>query len=327
YTFTFGISGNGIVSIPFAETISLGLSIDSGNNDLSYHYATNEGSQWIIELASNETYSMDAEDAIVWNDVLDYDLSTTVIKVAHNGITSFTVNFPAAAETTGYGYAYLLDDDDELVADLAAADFAFNEEKTVATYTFAEPIVEDGFYRVMISDGFFFLNNGETSGISPVLTSVPVMVMYIPEVELDLTVTPAEGEYETIDEITMTIAGDAEFAVNPYGEGNITISKGEDVVLTAAADDIDADGEVAKWTVDLSEAGEYTLTVPARYFYSKAGYSKAVTVTWKVLGKQDGISEITVDADSAVVFDLQGRRMPKAVRGAVNIINGTKVIR
>lgn len=158
-----------------------------------------------------------------------------------------------------------------------------------------------------------------------------------------LDVTPTAGKVETLTTITITTATpDDGIGVNWNGSNKITLINDENptVGFEFTKDDVqnalDPDPDWVRpantyiLKVDLSVAGNYTLTIPAGFFDNDSmNYSEETIIKWEVekaegSGTENGISEI--NAETAIkAYDLQGRRVATPTKG-LYIINGTKTI-
>lgn len=155
-----------------------------------------------------------------------------------------------------------------------------------------------------------------------------------------LNVTPAEGTVTAIDKINIT-AADPEMLFNVYYSGafdaKVTLTKGETEVKTWTKDEVAAAQLHADdWSLPVeyelaagvTEAGTYTLTIPAEFFENdNMETNDEIVMVWTIEeGEDDAISEITLGGAAVKVYDLQGRQLAAPVKGAINIINGKKVL-
>ncbi|MCM1310924.1 MAG: hypothetical protein NC301_07870 [Bacteroides sp.] len=162
-----------------------------------------------------------------------------------------------------------------------------------------------------------------------------------PAVAEALPVTPASG---TVEEITEIVLGAEGWYVNPEADGKLTVTYNGTVAKDANGDDIDVNAdeidvkyfyydnetftESYSIPVNFTEAGVYKLTIAEGIFINEENnsYSEAVDVEWTI-EEEDGINEVSsVKVNGCEIYDLQGRKVAKAVHG-LYIINGKKVIR
>ncbi|MCD8290276.1 MAG: hypothetical protein LUC91_02100, partial [Prevotella sp.] len=120
-----------------------------------------------------------------------------------------------------------------------------------------------------------------------------------------------------IGEITATKDGEA------Y-ELNIT----EDDMV--AGEDDGANGDPSRMTIylNITEAGEYVITIPEGYFIvgSDAANSDEIVLTYTVEGETTGINGVTLKAtDNDRFYNLNGQRVTSP-RNGIFILNGKKVL-
>ncbi|MDE6315999.1 MAG: hypothetical protein K2L71_05995 [Muribaculaceae bacterium] len=155
-------------------------------------------------------------------------------------------------------------------------------------------------------------------------------VVYVPDQEAALSVTPEAGEVKELGIISFDMPGAKFFDVSE-SDGVISVSKDGTEIFSADTDTFYYDNyneETGKYEIVLNQsaAGKYTLSVPEGFFLGSTGYNAALTVEWTIT--ETGVAEVNVsglDGAPARIYDLKGRRLSRAMRG-VNIIDGVKTV-
>lgn len=297
-------------------------------------------------------------------------------------LSVITLNVPVNAEFTGLGELFVAYDESDpqtytntrVVLEKWTAEQiqAMAPEETVYTtkvwdydtwqqiekeipclsYTFAlkNAITSPNYYFAQTSDMMFSVKTpeGETAPEIPVFFKAGSLNVQVGDGnpstggEINIAVTPEEGDVATLAEITLTNADGIELSINWEGDSDAVIAiyrdeeNGEpNVVKTFSKDDMIAaltektdylnDPDVYVLTTGITEDGTYTLAIPDAFFSVEyTDYNEEAYFTWTVK-TESGITTITPAATSKAVYDLQGRRM-SAPRKGLNIVEG-KVVR
>lgn len=333
--FTLTIRDNGTLNFTVTDGSNL-LNIDTHGSNLTYWSDANDtGSQW--QLSAVDYVEFTEEYPVEFNDVYS-DPSVGYAYTYGQSVTScsLTVEGATAAEWTGLGectvWIYDMSADEDAISsiniDLEA--MTFDAATGTLTMPFTEPMTELTFYRVEFSENAFAFTTAEGKVLyTPEIESLDVFVYYFPEKDATLIVTPEAGEVKTLGTITIDMADATYILVNPFVDGNITLTKNGNEIFSADPETFDREnynGETFLYDIEAnqSEAGTYTLTVPAGFFAADAGYSVATTVVWTIT--KSGITNVTVTTgENSKIYDLQGRRLNRAVRG-INIVDGVKTL-
>lgn len=280
----------------------------------------------------------------------------------YTSITSVVVKVPQGAEPTAIGeinaYVYDLADYSKTTIlsgklgdmlegieptqgeiKVTTYDEEFNPvENTYAVdvYTFMlNPERHDaGEYHIEVSAAAFSLATATSSVFSPAMAATAQIGSAALE-PFALTVTPAPGIVEELVNITLDSEAGNFNVDDAYTGNNVTLTKDTEVLLDLNGEAMkafdtwnpdDATAPLFTIPVNATEAGEYTLSIPEGFFTNDAtAPNDALTISWTIEEKQ-GINEITnVSVNGKTIYDLQGRKLNKAVKG-INIINGVKTV-
>ncbi len=327
--FNITVTADGTVNVAQAGSSNL-LNLDTnGNNLVFYSVAGDAGSQWHFgTLPVCAEITEEIADTIIKWDGIEGSYSNG------KALTSFSITLPYEPTATELGYGFvasinLEDYTPSFVCMIMPEDMTYDAETKTLTYTLEQPITETGIYYAAFSSGAFSMTDAEGNLVyTPDIYSDLVVCFYVPDVAVDLTVTPENGECNAVETINMWIEG-AETIVNEDCTESITITKNLNDFLSYTAEEISEqyDEATGSYFIDLKADGKteeaiYTLTVPEGFFYSNNGRNKLTTVVWDVY---DGIVTVTVEGESQTIYDLQGRRLNRASRG-INIIDGVKTL-
>lgn len=201
-------------------------------------------------------------------------------------------------------------------------------------------MTEGGFYFVRVSPFMFSVTNENGTFYSTEYGQSAYVESTTPPAgsTFALNITPAAG---TVTEITsIGIGADCDFQVNWGGNTeSIVVTKDGTPIegMTYNGDQLNEfvnpvypwddnfDGNYFIIPCNLTDAGEYVMTIPADFFSNdNTDKNEETIVTWTI-EVEDGIATITNVKVSGAAFDLSGRRVAKPSNG-IFIIDGKKVM-
>ena len=331
--FTVTVRDNGTLNFTQAADGSDLLNMDSGTGNLTFWYDTTDGgSQW--QLGSIDHFEVDDEGYFVeWDGVVDYG---GMFATTGNALTSCGFTIEAAnVEWSGLGMAAVLVYDnaaqDFVMADSEVDKVEYDAASGKATVTLSKPLTDYAFHVILFGENAFVVTAADGSvTYSPMIESDLAFVVYVPDQEAALSVTPEAGEVKELGVISFDMPG-AQFFDVSESDGVISVSKDGTEIFSADTDTFYYDNyneETGKYEIVLNQsaAGKYTLSVPEGFFLGSTGYNAALTVEWTIT--ETGVAEVNVsglDGAPARIYDLKGRRLSRAMRG-VNIIDGVKTV-
>ena len=231
------------------------------------------------------------------------------------------------------------DGDKEVAYTTATIDF-LNSNANEATITLADEITEYGKYTIEVPAGVIFdkYYNGEDAIMSGAASNEAFELTYQVGIFEPVSVLPAmDKAVESLKEVTIfmndRVGGVLDGAkLNVYKDGDTEVA-----YTTATIDFLNSNANEATITLadEITEYGKYTIEVPAAVIFDKyyngedavmsgATGNEAFTLTYKV-DTATAISSVAANGADKVVFNLNGARLEKAVKG-INIINGKKVV-
>jgi hypothetical protein len=333
---------------------------DTGEYGWSLPVNITEAGDYTISIpAQFFTYYSDGGDINGYNDA--YTATFTVSGIALEAIapnlalygsdpilTYLDVKFPE----TGYntivkGYTITKSGAETPIFTATPEDFDYDEE--YKSWSSAPFLMGAGEYIIEIPEGAveYFDNDSTQIGYSSALSGK--ITLTSDDFTLTL-VSPEAGEQSSIEAVQTKYNSKFGWAYgNYYATEPVTITKDNETVASVAAADLanavdfaydaTSEGYVWTWTLTeaITEAGTYTLTIPAgsiTYYNSYKAYynndwdiigeNEALTATWTITS--DGLRDITVNGEQQDIYDLQGRKVSVARHGQVYIIGGRKVL-
>lgn len=224
---------------------------------------------------------------------------------------------------------------------IAGVETAVPFEANVYTIALRDKITAGGQYSLSVAEGTFVVKTDDGQVFSPEAYASVTIIGNESEDGFAPVVTPAAGEVEQLDKISIEPVEDTEgiLSVNWSSEleAKITLSSADAIIAEWNKDQIDAANvrDVNDFTAPdkyeltlespVIENGEYVLTIADGIFEDNNGNLNGLTeVTYIVKNEQVKIKDITVDGTS-ILYDLQGRRINGNARGIV-ITNGKKIL-
>lgn len=197
------------------------------------------------------------------------------------------------------------------------------DAKTI-NVSFAEPVTADGEYTLYIVEESLEGENDVKN--RSIRLNYTVGTPKEPVLEV-VSVNPAEGEVESLRVIDIHFEG---FWVDLAAEEATAEVKNADgeTVATPMIDYHPEDYNAIEiaFEAPITEAGEYTVTIPAGLVIGGGVANTEIVLHYTVKGVGDGVDFVTIDADS-VIYDLNGHRVygEKLPKG-IYIVNGKKVV-
>ena len=197
---------------------------------------------------------------------------------------------------------------------------------------FSEPFATSGTYMLHIPENTFMVGDQIYPEVivqftiagseTPETPDVPVVALAIE------SVTPAEGEVESISEIIITF--NAEVGAPSWDDLTMYDAKYMPYVFYYQADETLAKNQV-KFVIEtpITAAGEYILPCDGLYIKDANGKETqgfADTFTWTVVEADTAIDAVEAEAENAEIYDLTGRRVKEITKGGIYIINGKKTM-
>lgn len=326
-TFSVNFRDNGTINFTQTNGSNL-LNIDTNGSPLTYWYDVNDqGSQWV--LSALPQFEADAENFVEWNDVVE--------GVAYQPISScsFTVTDGVSGEWTGLGRAVVFSFDQQtmdlqpLAVTVDTEAIAFDAETKTMNIPLTAPLVDFLSYMIVFSENAFAITTEDGSvKYSPEMSSDWALVYYAPDKVAPLSVTPAAGEVKNIATVVFDVPGAAWYDVSET-EDLLVVTKDDEEILSLTSDDVyynyyNEETGLYEIALNQTEVGTYKMVVPEAFFLSNLGYNEEVTIVWTII--DTGITDVTINGEAAEkIYDLQGRRLNRAIRG-INIINGRKAL-
>ena len=145
------------------------------------------------------------------------------------------------------------------------------------------------------------------------------------------------GEVVVTKDLTVTVVATPDDVIKVNFDGELNF-QGTPVIEDAEGNDasdsfmyangLDVGESKSSYILQGMNAGIYTITLPKASFWEMAEYkapAEDIVLTVEIVAASTGIQNISVGTD-AVIYDLSGRRVEKAVKG-IYIVNGKKVIK
>ena len=207
-----------------------------------------------------------------------------------------------------------------------------NDEGTAYTITLNEPITESGSYELVVPEGFFIVEPTGYAQPSEAINNYYTIVSNEPLVVEN--VTPTDGS--TVASLKYLVVDFSENVYDVYIWNFDVKDEGGNVVTTATPGFQDENGG---WFSDFSwaslsleqeitEAGTYTITIPAGAIGAEADPSKMnseIVLTFTV-DPATGINGVDAENGEAVIYDITGRKIEQITAPGIYIVNGKKVL-
>jgi hypothetical protein len=225
-----------------------------------------------------------------------------------------TVSFNKMVEVADGAQAYLFKGEEEL----QAKDITLTGGDKAVFVAFDE-VTEAGEYQVVIPEGINTLEGEAVPEIAinyTIVGEAPVLAC-----EID----PAAGEVTSIKDFTLTFNG--EVGLDAY-EAQAVLTGGnlEEAVKAPLA--ISEDHKVVTFSFDeITEAGEYTLTIPEGAIFNRATFEDVAEMTFNytIVGGEDDPTQPVVVPATATIEDWTLEGSLYASGGIQNLNQGTKV--
>ncbi len=218
-----------------------------------------------------------------------------------------------------------------------------NDEGTAYTIALNEEITVTGDYELVVPAGYFIIEPAGYNKPCEDLYETFNVVANVPFV-VD-NVTPTNGSaVASLKRIEIDFSDD----INELNDAFDVLDAAGNVVTTAATSYFDADGNYFKdysmvaleLATEITEAGTYTIIIPAGKFYVTASYegydqatgeyiyskvSDEITLTFTV-DPALGIENVEGENGETVIFDITGRKIETITAPGIYIVNGKKVL-
>ena len=230
------------------------------------------------------------------------------------------------------------DGDKEEAYTTATIDF-LNSNANEATITLADELTEYGKYTIVVPAGVIFdkYYNGEDAIMSGAAGNEEFELTYqVGTFEFVSALPSTEEAVASLKEVTVFMS-DRVGGVLDGAKLNVYKDNETEAYTTATIDFLNSNANEVTITLaeEIKENGTYTIEVPAAVIFDKyyngedavmsgATGNEAFTLTYKV-DTATAISSVAANGADKVVFNLNGARLEKAVKG-INIINGKKVV-
>ena len=230
------------------------------------------------------------------------------------------------------------DGDTEVAYTTATIDF-LNSNANEATITLADELTEYGKYTIVVPAGVIFdkYYNGEDAIMSGAAGNEEFELTYqVGTFEFVSALPSTEEAVASLKEVTVFMS-DRVGGVLDGAKLNVYKDNETEAYTTATIDFLNSNANEVTITLaeEIKENGTYTIEVPAAVIFDKyyngedavmsgATGNEAFTLTYKV-DTATAISSVAANGADKVVFNLNGARLEKAVKG-INIINGKKVV-
>ena len=230
------------------------------------------------------------------------------------------------------------DGDKEEAYTTATIDF-LNSNANEATITLADELTEYGKYTIVVPAGVIFdkYYNGEDAIMSGAAGNEAFELTYqVGTFGSVSALRSSEAAVASPKEVTVFMS-DRVGGVLDGAKLNVYKDNKTEAYTTATIDFLNSNANEVTITLaeEIKENGTYTIEVPAAVIFDKyyngedavmsgATGNEAFTLTYKV-DTATAISSVAANGADKVVFNLNGARLEKAVKG-INIINGKKVV-
>ena len=230
------------------------------------------------------------------------------------------------------------DGDKEEAYTTATIDF-LNSNANEATITLADELTEYGKYTIVVPAGVIFdkYYNGEDAIMSGAAGNEEFELTYqVGTFEFVSALPSTEEAVASLKEVTVFMS-DRVGGVLDGAKLNVYKDNETEAYTTATIDFLNSNANEVTITLaeEIKENGTYTIEVPAAVIFDKyyngedavmsgATGNEAFTLTYKI-DTATAISSVAANGADKVVFNLNGARLEKAVKG-INIINGKKVV-
>ena len=230
------------------------------------------------------------------------------------------------------------DGDTEVAYTTATIDF-LNSNANEATITLADELTEYGKYTIVVPAGVIFdkYYNGEDAAMTGAASNEAFELTYqVGTFEFVSALPSTEEAVASLKEVTVFMS-DRVGGVLDGAKLNVYKDNETEAYTTATIDFLNSNANEVTITLaeEIKENGTYTIEVPAAVIFDKyyngedavmsgATGNEAFTLTYKI-DTATAISSVAANGADKVVFNLNGARLEKAVKG-INIINGKKVV-
>lgn len=301
------------------QTVAVEVSEDGKTATMNFEETTEPGKYTlqVVDLCTENFKFLDEE--LVFNyEIAGFEepieWTTTPEAGEVEKIEVVTINFNKMLEVADGTQAYLFKGEEEL----QAKDITLTGGDKAVFVAFDE-VTEAGDYQVVIPEGINTIEGEAVPEIAinyTIVGEAPVLAC-----EID----PAAGEVTSIKDFTLTFNG--EVGLDAY-EAQAVLTGGnlEEAVKAPLA--ISEDHKVVTFSFDeITEAGEYTLTIPEGAIFNRATFEDVAEMTFNytIVGGEDDPTQPVVVPATATIEDWTLEGSLYASGGIQNLNQGTKV--
>ena len=301
------------------QTVAVEVSEDGKTATMNFEETTEPGKYTlqVVDLCTENFKFLDEE--LVFNyEIAGFEEPIEWTAIPEAGevetIEIVTVSFNKMVEVADGAQAYLFKGEEEL----QAKDITLTGGDKAVFLAFDE-VTEAGEYQVVIPEG---INTLEGEAVPEIAINYTI-VGEAPELACEID--PAAGEVTSIKDFTLTFNG--EVGLDAYdAQAVLTGGNLEEAVKATLA--ISEDHKVVTFSFDeITEAGEYTLTIPEGAIFNRATFEDVAEMTFNytIVGGEDDPTQPVVVPATATIEDwtLEGSLYAS---GSIQTLNqGTKV--
>jgi len=301
------------------QTVAVEVSEDGKTATMNFEETTEPGKYTlqVVDLCTENFKFLDEE--LVFNyEIAGFEEPIEWTAIPEAGevetIEIVTVSFNKMVEVADGAQAYLFKGEEEL----QAKDITLTGGDKAVFVAFDE-VTEAGEYQVVIPEG---INTLEGEAVPEIAINYTI-VGEAPELACEID--PAAGEVTSIKDFTLTFNG--EVGLDAYdAQAVLTGGNLEEAVKAPLA--ISEDHKVVTFSFDeITEAGEYTLTIPEGAIFNRATFEDVAEMTFNytIVGGEDDPTQPVVVPATATIEDwtLEGSLYAS---GSIQTLNqGTKV--
>ena len=301
------------------QTVAVEVSEDGKTATMNFEETTEPGKYTlqVVDLCTENFKFLDEE--LVFNyEIAGFEEPIEWTAIPEAGevetIEIVTVSFNKMVEVADGAQAYLFKGEEEL----QAKDITLTGGDKAVFVAFDE-VTEAGEYQVVIPEG---INTLEGEAVPEIAINYTI-VGEAPELACEID--PAAGEVTSIKDFTLTFNG--EVGLDAYdAQAVLTGGNLEEAVKATLA--ISEDHKVVTFSFDeITEAGEYTLTIPEGAIFNRATFEDVAEMTFNytIVGGEDDPTQPVVVPATATIEDwtLEGSLYAS---GSIQTLNqGTKV--
>lgn len=301
------------------QTVAVEVSEDGKTATMNFEETTEPGKYTlqVVDLCTENFKFLDEE--LVFNyEIAGFEEPIEWTAIPEAGkvetIEIVTVSFNKMVEVADGAQAYLFKGEEEL----QAKDITLTGGDKAVFVAFDE-VTEAGEYQVVIPEGINTLEGEAVPEIAinyTIVGEAPVLAC-----EID----PAAGEVTSIKDFTLTFNG--EVGLDAY-EAQAVLTGGNLEEAVKAPMAISEDHKVVTFSFDeITEAGEYTLTIPEGAIFNRATFEDVAKMSFNytIVGGEDDPTQPVVVPATATIEDWTLEGSLYASGGIQNLNQGTKV--